>query len=74
MFSHLFPKPYLEILKLFAAEDWERAEQRGDVQQSIDKTIGKRVFVLRGKLAAGNYLALPAPGGFLEIRFQDARK
>ena len=62
MFSHLFQKPHLEILRLFARDDWEHAEQRGDVQQTIDKAIGKRVFVMRGKTAAANYLALPKAG------------
>lgn len=62
LFPNVFRKPYVDVLKLFASEDWAHAEMRGDVQQTIDKAIGKRVFVMRGKTAAANYLALPRAG------------
>ena len=62
LFGNVFKSPYVDVLKLFAAEDWAHAEVRGDVQQAIDKDIGKRTFVLRGKTAAANFLALPRAG------------
>ena len=62
LFSDVFSRPYVDVLRLFAAEDWAHAEMRGDVEQTIDKSIGKRVFVMRGKTAAANYLALPRAG------------
>ena len=60
MFANVFPSPYIDILRLFQ-RDWELAEISGDAQMAIDKAIGKRVFALRGKTAATNYLALPRP-------------
>ena len=62
LFGNVFKSPYVDVLKLFAAEDWAHAEVRGDVEQAIDKDIGKRTFVLRGKTAACNFLALPRAG------------
>jgi hypothetical protein len=62
LFGNVFRSPYVDVLKLFAAEDWAHAEVRGDVEQAIDKDIGKRTFVLRGKTAACNFLALPRAG------------
>ena len=59
LFSNVFRSPFVDVLRLFAAEDWAHAELRGDVQQAIDKEIGKRTFVMRGKTAAANFLALP---------------
>ena len=62
LFSNVFRSPFVDVLRLFAAEDWAHAELRGDVQQAIDKEIGKRTFVMRGKTAAANFLALPRAG------------
>ena len=62
LFGNVFPSPFVDVLKLFAREDWAHAEMRGDVQQAIDKDIGKRVFVMSGKTAAANFLALPRAG------------
>ena len=62
LFGNVFKSPYVDVLKLFAAEDWAHAEVRGDVEQAIDKDIGKRTFVVRGKTAACNFLALPRAG------------
>ena len=56
----VFPSPYIDILRLFS-RDWSLAELSGDVQQNIDKVIGKRVFAVGGITAAANYLALPRP-------------
>jgi hypothetical protein len=52
------PGQYVDIIKL-VAKDWSVAEVSGDVQPSIDKSIGKRVFALRGETTATNFLALP---------------
>ena len=46
----VFPSPYIDILRLFS-RDWSLAELSGDVQQNIDKVIGKRVFAVGGKAA-----------------------
>ena len=60
MFADKFPSPYIDILKLFS-KDWSLAELSGEVQQTIDKTIGKKVFNIGGTTAASNYVALPKP-------------
>lgn len=62
MLAHKFPDPYVDILKHFASAEYADAEKRGDVSETIDKTIGKKCVALRGKTAAANYLALPKPG------------
>jgi hypothetical protein len=62
MLTNVFPSPYVDILKQLA-KDWSKAELSGDVQQVIDKAIGKKVFAIRGTTAATNYLALPKAGG-----------
>lgn len=54
--------PHVDILKLFAKRKWSDAHAQGDVQQVIDKTIGKRVFALQGTISAANTLALPRSG------------
>ena len=62
MFSHHLRNPYIDILHLFAKGDWAKAHAQGDVQQVIDKAIGKRVFQLQGSISASNFLALPRAG------------
>ena len=60
MFANVFPTPYIDILKRFS-RDLSLAETSGDVQQTIDKAIGKRVFAVGGITPASNYLAMPKP-------------
>ena len=66
MFANVFPSPYIDILRLFS-RDWSLAELSGDVQQNIDKVIGKRVFAVGGITAAANYLALPRPSASARV-------
>ena len=62
MFANRLLHPYIDILKLFAQGDWSQAQVQGEVQQVIDKAIGKRVFQLQGLVSASNFLALPRAG------------
>lgn len=62
MFSHVIRSPYIDIFELFAKCRWANAHAQGDIQQVIDKTIGKRVFQINGSASAANFLALPRNG------------
>ena len=62
MFKHVFKDPYVDILKLFAADDWRNAELKGNVKQAVDKAIGKKVVALKGVISGANSLDLPKAG------------
>jgi hypothetical protein len=53
---------YVDMLKHFAAYNWDGVGFEGDVQQNIDIGLGKRVFVLRGWTAASNCMSIPRIG------------
>eukprot|EP00928_Gymnodinium_smaydae_P026312 TRINITY_DN20709_c1_g3_i1.p1 TRINITY_DN20709_c1_g3~~TRINITY_DN20709_c1_g3_i1.p1 ORF type:complete len:2082 (-),score=410.92 TRINITY_DN20709_c1_g3_i1:81-6326(-) len=50
--------PFVDVFKTFAVAS---AERRGDVVEELDKEICKRVFRIRGAVAANNFLRLPHP-------------
>jgi len=62
MLAHISPRPYVDVLKHFASDNWEEAGFAGDVQQRIDKGLGKRVFALRGRTPSTNCLSVPRIG------------
>ena len=62
MLANVFPSPYVDIIKHCCKSGASLAAKHGDVQQHIDKAIGKKAFVLRGSSAASTFLALPKPG------------
>ena len=61
MFSNVFPHPYVDILRLFD-KDASKLELSGDASAAIDKTIGKKVYAIKGITPAHNYVALPKGG------------
>ena len=44
MFKHVFKDPYVDILKLFAADDWRNAELKGNVKQAVDKAEARTLI------------------------------
>lgn len=62
MLAHASGQPYVDLLKHFAANNWDGVGFEGDVQQTIDIGLGKRVFVLRGATAAANCMSIPRIG------------
>eukprot|EP00929_Paragymnodinium_shiwhaense_P063722 TRINITY_DN31854_c0_g2_i1.p1 TRINITY_DN31854_c0_g2~~TRINITY_DN31854_c0_g2_i1.p1 ORF type:complete len:2111 (-),score=425.53 TRINITY_DN31854_c0_g2_i1:245-6577(-) len=52
--------PFVDVFRSFGL-DPSAAERRGDVAEELDRTIGKRVFRIRGSVSANNYLRLPHP-------------
>lgn len=53
---------YVDLLAQFAKQHWAHAGFDGDVQQTIDTRLRKRVFTLRGSVTAANCMSLPRIG------------
>ncbi|OQR87720.1 WD repeat-containing protein 90 [Achlya hypogyna] len=51
--------PYADVFKLMSAGTVSFS-LRGDVTEMLDKTIRRKVFSLRGKVAASNHISAPA--------------
>jgi hypothetical protein len=62
MMAHASGRPFVDVLKHFAAHHWDDVGFEGDVQQTIDIGLGKRVFLLNGCTAASNCMSIPRIG------------
>ncbi|KDO25836.1 hypothetical protein SPRG_08780 [Saprolegnia parasitica CBS 223.65] len=58
--------PFADVFRLVSAGSCA-ASTRGDVAELMDKTIRRKVFRVRGKIAASNHLSVPAEGDSLQL-------
>ncbi|XP_055991072.1 WD repeat-containing protein 90 [Sorex fumeus] len=55
-------QPFLNIFRHFKVEEWKRSSKEGDVAAVQDKTLGCRVYRVRGAAATSSYIQLPQTG------------
>ena len=55
--------PFVDIFKYCGISEWRQCQKEGDVSESIDKTIGKKIFKLQGSVSASNYIQIPKSKG-----------
>ena len=51
--------PYASVFKLVRVGDMRRSRTCGDVQEVMDKKIGRRAYRIKGIVSAANYLEIP---------------
>jgi hypothetical protein len=62
VFGEVWQKPYVNVFKKAKVFDGKNNTTKGDVKIVMDKSIGKRVFRIRGLIGAANFLSVPAEG------------
>lgn len=55
----LYQHPFVDIFKAFKLLEWKNSEKSGDVTDTIDKTIGKKVLQLVGPSNTSTFVQLP---------------
>ncbi|XP_054992986.1 WD repeat-containing protein 90 isoform X5 [Sorex araneus] len=55
-------QPFVNIFRHFKVEEWKRSSKEGDVATVLDKTLGCRVYRVRGAAATSSYIQLPQTG------------
>ena len=57
----LWESPCLSLFGFAGIEEWRGVKQGGDVTKILDKSIGKRAYVIKGPIASSNYIEIPNP-------------
>ena len=53
------PIPYVDVFKTVQVNQFKRSEREGDVEEVLDKWIGKKVFKMAGSVPAANFVSFP---------------
>jgi hypothetical protein len=57
----LWETPCLSLFSFAGIEEWRGVKRGGDVTKILDKSIGKRAYVIKGPIASSNYIEMPHP-------------
>lgn len=57
--SKVWQHPYVNVFKLCEVEKWQDVDKEGEVEEIMDKVIGKKVIKLTGTISAGNFIRIP---------------
>jgi len=55
----IYQHPFVDIFKAFKLLEWKNSEKSGDVTDTIDKVIGKKVLQLVGPSNTATFVQLP---------------
>lgn len=55
----LYQHPYVDVFKVFKMAEWKNSEKSGDVTETIDKQVGKKVLQLVGPSNTATFVQLP---------------
>ena len=61
--SKEWQRPFVNVFKICGVEDWKDAIKEGDVKSELDRTIGRRVLKISGKISAVNFVQVPGVKG-----------
>ena len=59
----MWQRPFVNVFKLCGVDDGKDALKEGDVQNALDKVIGKKVVRIAGNVQAANFLQMPKVKG-----------
>ena len=57
----LWQHPFVDVFKYVHLSDWSLAHKEGDITDSIDKLLSKKVYTLSGSVCAANFIQIPKP-------------
>ncbi|QDZ18050.1 WD repeat domain-containing protein [Chloropicon primus] len=63
MMSKEWQRPYVNVFKICGVESYKDAIKEGDVKSEMDRSIGRRVIRVAGKIPAVNFLQVPGVKG-----------
>ena len=61
--SKEWQRPFVNVFKICGVESYKDAIKEGDVKSEMDRTIGRRVIKISGKIPAVNFLQVPGVKG-----------
>lgn len=61
--SKEWQRPFVNVFKICGVESYKDAIKEGDVKSEMDRTIGRRVIRVAGKIPAVNFLQVPGVKG-----------
>ena len=59
MKGSLWQHPFVDVFKYAGISEWRQCHKEGDVTETIDKIISKKVYKLQGSVSASNYIQIP---------------
>ena len=57
--AQLWQHPFVDVFKYAGITEWRQCQKEGDVTETIDKIICKKVYKLQGSVSASNYIQIP---------------
>ena len=55
----LYQHPFVDIFKVIQIEKWKNSEKSGDVTETIDKTLAKKIVKIMGPSNNTSFIQIP---------------